>query len=329
MEKHAIDLQKITQIMITSIKLLFSLLRNKYYADLFRSQKYHKLVIDNPRKALNLKWKANYGHSFPWDNPQTLDEKIAWLQVNTDTRQWSRLADKYEVRAFVKERGLNDILIPFYGVWDSVESIDFDTLPNQFVIKCTHDSGSTFLVKNKETENLDKLRDNLKSFMNREVGFSSFEPHYLSIKPRIIAEMLLENNNPSFQSKSLVDYKIWCFDGKPFLCFVCYDRYRSDTGKIKVVYDLYTMNPWRCVREGLSSQMKTQRFKDVPEPKNMDMMIHVAEKLSNGFPQVRVDLYNIDGTIYFSEMTFTACGGINYFYSHSTQMKMGSKITLP
>jgi len=125
-----------------------------------------------------------------------------------------------------------------------------------------------------------------------------------------------------------VDYKIWCFGGEPYYAFVCYDRHREPDGHIAVVYDLYSIKPWKPIREGLSSMMKDQNFRDVPEPINLSEMLEISRKLSQGFPQVRIDLYHINGKIYFSEMTFTACSGINYFYSQETQLKMGQLIPL-
>lgn len=303
------------------------LIYNKLFADLLRSKWYAKLVEKNPRKAVNLKWLARYLRLFPWDNPQTLDEKIAWLQVNTDTSEWSQLSDKFEVRKYIKEQIGEEYLIPCYGVWDDVDDVDFDSLPDQFVIKCTHDSGSTIIVKDKNSENLNDLKGELNFFLKRKIGYSTFEPHYTKIKPRIIAEQLLmeENNNIS---SSIIDYKIWCFNGIPYRSVVGYNRHREADGHIAAVTELYQLDPWLPRREELAPHLQKQKFKDIPRPGKLDEILNVAEKLSTGFPQVRVDFYCVNNKVYFGEMTFTACAGINP-YTRETQIQMGQQITLP
>lgn len=307
----------------TKINMFFTLLRNKYYADFFHSIKFKKLVVANPKKAIDYMWEAYYHHKFPWDNPQTLDEKITWLSIMTDTSQWSRCTDKYEVREFVKEKGLGDCLTKCLGVWDDVESINYDKLPNQFVIKCTHDSGSTYIIKDKAKYDLLQLNAKLKEHLNQIQGYSSCEPHYLSIKPRIMAEELL--NNDESVSSSIIDYKIWCFNQKPYFALVCYDR---DVHRHTTILDVYNLKPWRPIREKLAQSLQNQNFKDIPEPSNLDEMLNIAVRLSDGFPQVRVDLYNIQGKVYFGELTFTSCAGRHFTYSPEAQTEMGRAIDI-
>lgn len=311
----------------TKINTFFTLLRNKYYADLFRSKWYKSLVKTNPRKAINLRWKAYHGCSIDWDNPEDLDEKIAWLSVMTDTSEWTRLSDKYEVRDYVSSLGLGHILTKCYGVWNMVDDINFNQLPNEFVIKCTHDCGSSFIVKDKKKEDLQVLKNNLDSFMHREV-YSTCEPHYYRIQPRIMAEELLKKEEEPIPSTSMVDYKIWCLNGEPYCVLICYDRYREPNGHIQVTVDLYGIHPWRTMRECLSEKMRTQNFKDIPEPQNLEEMLDVARKLSNCFPQVRVDLYNLNGKIYFGEMTFTSASGSHYYFTEDMKLAMGSRIDI-
>lgn len=300
-------------------------LRNKYYADLFRSEKYKQIVATDIKKALSLQYKANHGKNLDWDNPQTLDEKILWLEGLTDTTEWSRLADKYDVRKYVEEKVGGTILVPCYGVWDRVEDIDYDSLPKKFVIKCTHDSGSTYIIRDKSHANLEMLNNNLKKHM-KLIGNATCEPHYQRIKPRIIAEELLEDEENRKWSSSLIDYKIWCFNGKPFIGFICYDRHREPNGHISVTYDMYTLSPWSPKREYLSK--KSANYKNIPRPDCLDEMLQMAEKLSEPFPQVRVDFYVIKGKPYFGELTFTSSNGINYFYSELGQKVLGEAIDL-
>ncbi len=309
------------------ISNFLTLLRNKYYADMFRSKRYKNIVKTNPRKAINLRWKAYHGHSLDWDNPKDLDEKIAWLSVMSDTSEWTRLSDKYEVRKYISDLGLGHILTKCYGVWNTVNEIDFEQLPREFVIKCTHDSGSTFIVRDKQKEDFVSLKAKLNSFLYRK-EYSTCEPHYHRIQPRVMAEELLKSDVEPIETVSMIDYKIWCFNGVPFCFFVCYDRYRDVNGRIKVTYDLYGVNPWRPIRDRLSQSMQNQNFKDVPEPDNLQEMLDVSSKLSKGFPQVRVDLYNVNGKVYFGEMTFTSSSGSNYFFSDELKLEMGQQIDL-
>lgn len=296
-------------------------LRNKYYADLLRSKWYAKQVEKNPRRAVNIKWLANHHKLFPWDNPQTLDEKIAWLQVNSDTTEWSRLADKYEVRNYVKEKVGEDYLVPCYGMWNKVQDIDFESLPKQFVIKCTHDCGSTIIVKNKYNINQNEIKERLQQHLIKKIGHSTFEPHYTKIKHRVMAEQLLP---PNQTTGSIIDYKIWCLEGEPYLWILCYDREINGHPTV----DIYEANPWHSNRKGLSKQMMNQHFIEIPEPPYVDEMIDIARTLSKGFHAVRIDLYNINGKIYFGEMTFTGAAGDHYYFSEQLKLNMGKHIIL-
>lgn len=301
---------------------LFDKIYNKSFYTLLKSNWYKKQVVKNPRRALNIKWWTNYRKPFPFKNPQTLDEKIGWLQVNTDTSLWSRLADKYEVRKYVEEKGLAEILIPTYGVWSNIDTIDFELLPNEFVIKCTHDCGSTIVVKDKHKIDVDQIKIKLSKFYHKRGGWKTFEPHYMEINPRIVAERLLQVDPVT---GSIIDYKFWCCNGEPLFCLLCYNR--KQDGHVTV--DCYDLHPWRECRYRLSEMMQRQNFINIPVPNNLDQMIEIAKTLSKGMPAVRVDLYNIKGQIYFGEMTFTGAAGNHYYFTKETQLEMGKKIRLP
>lgn len=302
--------------------------RSKILSVFFKTKRYRDIVDSNPPKAIDLQWLYNYGKKFPWDNPRSLDEKTQWLSALTDTSLWTKYSDKFEVRQFIKDKGYSDILINNLGVWDKVKDINYDDLPNKFVIKCTHDSGSTYVV-DKNTTDLNELNAKLDNHLSNRFGYISCEPHYLRIRPRIIAEQYLNDDiSGDFQSSSLVDYKIWCLSGRAYFGFICYDRHREDNGHIAVTYDVYRLDPWEPWRECLSPKYSRQSFKSVPKPKNLSKMIAIAEDLSKGFPEVRVDFYNIDGKIYFGEMTFTSMCGRNEFYSNKTLLDMGDKIDI-
>lgn len=157
-----------------------------------------------------------------WSSPKNLNEKINWLKFNSDTSVWTKLADKYLVRDYVKERGLSSILVELYGVWDDACDIDFNLLPTSFVLKTNHGCGTIIVVKNKNSINEDEVRKQLNTWLQLKFGTIYAEPHYNSIKPKIIAEEYLKNDNAN--STSLVDYKVFCLEGKPYSILVCADR---------------------------------------------------------------------------------------------------------
>lgn len=297
-------------------------------------RKYHKmgywneLVKTNKKRALELEWRHVFQSKLNIQNPQTLNEKIQWLELYSDTSIWSKLTDKFDVRKFVKEHGYENNLLKVYGIWNKVSDIDYDSLPNSFAIKCTHDCGSTLIINDKKKNfNIELINNQLQEHLNKTYGYDSCEPHYTTIQPRIMAEELLPQltNNYTINYSDSIDYKIWCIEGKAQFVLVCYDR---NIGK-NVTIEVYGINPWQPLRSYLSQKYQKQHFKSIPEPSNLKDMIIMAENLSTNFHQVRIDLYNIDGKIYFGEMTFTsACGRMDYF-SDEVQLMMGQKIHLP
>ena len=251
------------------------------------------------------KWKGGYVPD--WNNPQDLNEKICKEIIDNDMDRWTELADKVLVRDFVAERGYSDNLSELYGVWNDAKDIDFSSLPEKFVIKCNHDSGSSKIIDKKKGFDESQVRTFLKSHLANTFGVGSCEPHYFGIKKKILAEEFLEDVD-SF-SNTPVDYKFWCFDGDVASCMICYDR----IGGGHATFDLYDINTWKPMRQYLTAK-NTANFKDVPKPENLDFMVKMASDLSKGFKHVRVDLYNTKRGVIFGEMTFTSmCGRIYYF----------------
>lgn len=316
---------------VFGISRILRSLQYRYYMKFkYKSAAHFRDLVDhNIRKAIDIKWGLTYGKKFPWKNPVTLNEKITWLSSMTDTTEWTRLADKFEVREYVRDCGLGDILTKCYGVWDNVDDIIWDALPKQFVIKCTHDCGSTIIVKDKNSLNIEETKQFLKAHLARRMGYGTCEPHYTRIKPRIMAEELLPISEDGISS-TLIDYKIWCLDGKATVAFVCYDRHLdSDKNEGHTVYDIYNIKDWKPKRDCLTETYKDVIFKDIPKPRNLDKMIEASERLAKGFPQVRIDLYNVNGCIYFGEMTFTSQGGRMSYFTPEYQKELGDRITLP
>lgn len=293
------------------------------------TDKWHEIVAKDPKKAFDMKWNRYYRRKFPWKNPRTLNEKITWMAVMTDTSKWTECTDKFEVRKYIESLGLKDILTDCYGIWDKAADIDFDKLPNKFVLKCTHDCGSTVIIRDKSKMNKQEVIDFLQKHLDVRYGYDSCEPHYTAIKPRVMAESLIEMDNTSeFSSETTVDHKIRCIDGKAQYDFVCYDRsLESGSGGSKTIYDLYDIHTWQPMHQYLADP--GVKYRPVPRPENFEKMIEIAEKISQGFPQVRVDLYNVKGIIYFGEMTFTAFSGMNNHFTMEFHRMIGDRISLP
>ncbi|MBR2244703.1 MAG: hypothetical protein IJ888_08280 [Prevotella sp.] len=294
------------------------------------TDKWKRIVETDRKKAFDMKWNRFFREKFPWKNPRTSNEKLTWLAAMTDTTKWTELSDKYEVRKFVESLGLKDILTECYGVWDRAEDIDFDSLPNKFVVKCTHDCGSTYIVPDKSKMDKQKVIDFLNGHLAERYGYESCEPYYIHIKPRVMAESLIEmGNGVEFSSKDTIDYKFRCIDGNAQYAIVCYGRSMESDGANthESVVDLYDIHTWKPMRQYLEDV--GAEYWDIPRPENLDRMIEIAERLSQGFPQVRVDLYNVKGKIYFGELTFFACSGMNHSFTDEFQHIVGDKIHLP
>jgi hypothetical protein len=270
----------------------------------------------HPKQLTNELYLEVLGKRINWKLPQDLNEKIQWLKLYSDTSHWSELADKYRVRQYVAGCGLSHLLNELYACYDSPNEIDITHLPESFVIKQNNACGDTLIVTNKTQTSNQEIQRYFFEKRKRRYGILSGEPHYLKIQTRIIAEKLLENTSAA--STSLIDYKLLCFHGKAKCVLVCANRRGSEC-------DLFTYDlNWRFLPECLPLIPG-----DIPRPRSLDTMIEAAEKLSQGFPFVRVDFFDIDGQAVFGEMTFTpAAGFINYF-TPKFLLELGSYIQLP
>lgn len=293
-------------------------LRKKLYWALrrFMLDHFHSKVVDRDW----LRWK---GYPIDWEHPRDINEKIQWLMCFSDTSLWSVCADKYRVRDFVKSRGLEEILVPLLGVWDKAEDIGFDSLPEKFVIKCNHDSGSYHIVDKSKGFNPDALRKDLSEHLKVKYGYRHGEMYYNRIKPCVLAERYLQGDTES-PDGSLVDYKVWCFDGKPYSVLVCYDR--TADGTFVNLYDL----DWKAHPE---VSVFTEHYRDgngkVPRPLCLERILSAAAVLSKGFPEVRADFYQVERKLYFGELTFSSlCGKMNYFTDDYLK-ELGRQCVLP
>ena len=258
----------------------------------------------------HLKWYANYkyhkafGRDINWDNPTEFNEKIYWMMFHSDTSLWSNLADKYKVKEILKEKGYGEIVTKLYGHWENAEDINFDQLPNSFVLKTNHGYGDICVVQDKSIINIEHIKTKMNKAVRHRHGLNSVELHYLHIKPCIIAEELLVNT-ASFSS-SLVDYKFYCFNGIPISCGVFFNRNLSTHKRMAMYYDM----DWEKRPEWLNPH-KVAATVDVPKPVNFEKMKQLCRDLCKDIPFVRLDLYEVNGNIYFGEYTFTpaSCSG--------------------
>ena len=278
----------------------------------------------SPKRLASVLYRRKFGRPIDWENPRDINEKINWLKFNSDTSRWSELADKYRVREYAEQCGYADLLVPLYGKWDKAGDVDWDVLPNQFVMKVNNGCGDVLICQDKGAIDIQKVNKKYGKLLRKRFGIVTAEPHYLNIKPCIVAEQYLDVRTQPGETRSLVDYKIWCFDGQPECVLVCSDR--NSLSLSRAMYDLdWNYHPeWTLYNEHYVKPTSL-----TPRPASLERMIEAAAVLSKGFPEVRVDFYDIEGRPYFGEMTFTAAAGRMNYYSQDFLDYLGSKVKLP
>lgn len=278
----------------------------------------------SPKLITRLMYYRTFHKRLDLKNPKTLNEKIQWLKLYGDTSQWPLLADKYRVREYVEQKGLGDILVKLYGHWDHIEDVEWDKLPNQFVLKVNNGCGDILICKDKTKLDIPTINKVYGNLLKKKFGVELGELHYQKIKPCIIVEELLDASKQNVVSSSLVDYKVWCLDGKPAYIFVYMDR--QGCSAHSMVYDL----DWNPHPEYMTDSKRYDIIKiTIPRPLYLDKMLEVAEKLSAGNPQMRVDLYEVNGNIYFGELTMTAASGLMNHFTDEFLLKMGLMVHTP
>lgn len=290
------------------------------FAPLIKLTEY--MGVHHPITLIKIRYFARFGKFPNLKNPKDLNEKILWLELFSDTSMWTRCADKYEVRKYVEECGLGDYLVKLYGYYYKAEDFHLDELPNSFILKANNGNGkgSNLIVKNKS----DWKEEDLKQIINKwlktkNIGALSAEPQYKGIVPCVLAEELLPLEEGC---KSLDDYKIWCFNGKAYYIWTCSDR--DNDGTEVMTYDLnWNPKPEVCIFDS-----RYRKGTLLPKPKNLEEMLSVAECLAKQFPEVRLDLYNVNGRICFGETTFTSLGGMMDFYTPEFLLEMGEKVDI-
>jgi len=270
-------------------------------------------------KYLKRKFKAVLGRELDLENPKTFNEKLQWLKLHNRKPEYSVIVDKYRVRDYIREKLGEEYLIPLIGAWDSPDEIDFDALPDRFVLKCNHNSGmGMYICKDKSQMDVNKVKEELRKGLSQDYYLVHREWPYKDVPRKIICEQYMTDTP---ESQDFTDYKFFCFNGKVDCVMLCLERSSGDTKFYFFDQD------WNLKRYNRRGQAAPEGF-TIPKPSCMDEMFKIAEKLSAGMPFVRVDLYQSGEQVYFGELTFFPDSGFEPNYLPETNEYFGSLIEL-
>lgn len=256
-----------------------------------------------------------FGKKLDLKNPHNLNEKLIWLSLYWRHPLKSYCADKVKVRDYVKEKGLECILTPILGIYNTPDEIPFSQLPKSFVLKCNHGCGYNIIVFNKDDIDKKVINGQLEAWLQETYGEGTIEIHYRDISQHLI---ICEKNLCENGQKELIDYKVHCINGEPQYIQVCYDR--DERGVAHRAS--YSLN-WEPLHYFTEPECEVDR------PKSLNKMIEYSAVLSKDFPYVRVDFYDIDGEPILSELTFTPFGNMIYWVKDSVMDELGEELILP
>jgi len=259
-------------------------------------------------------YKVRFKKKLDLKNPQTFNEKLNWLKLYDRNPLYTTLVDKHEVKAYVTNLIGKEYVVPCYGVWNHFDEIDFQQLPESFILKCTHDSGGRYVCRCKDQMDKKVARQVLERTMHNNFFWWTREWVYKDVKPRIIADMLLDDHTGS----ALRDYKFWCFNGIP--------RYMYCTIKNDDIYENFYDMDFNAVDINHGFRRMKPEFE---KPACFNLMKTLAERLSAGIPFVRVDFFQVNGKVYFGEYTFYDWAGLRPFCTDSLDFKLGKLINIP
>lgn len=278
------------------------------------------------KQVLNYLFLRSYGILPAWNHPRDLNEWIAKLALNYKDENWSFYADKYRVRKYIKDCGMQDILVKLYGVWENPSDIQLENMPESFVLKTNNGCGDITIINNKRlisSTEWTRIISNYNKILNKSYGKTTGEFHYSDISPMIIAEELLDKDKQGIKSSSLIDYKLWFINDEFQACMTIFDR--SKSGAYSILYD---KNWEKC--DGFIGYGHIFEGKvDIPKPKNWESMLELGKILAKPFKIVRVDFYEVGGKIYFGELTFTSAGCRMKYFSKSFLKELGEKVYEP
>ena len=270
------------------------------------------------RAYLSIIYRAYLGKKVDWKNPKTFNEKVQWLKLYDRNPIYSTMVDKYEAKQYAADRIGAQYVVPLLaGPWDSFDEIDFDALPDRFVLKTTHDCGGVWICKDKKNMNMQAAKAFLEKHLKRDYYTTGREWPYKNVKPRIFAEEFLAE-----LEEDLRDYKFFCFDGVPKMMFIASERQSKEQ---ETKFDFFDMdfNHMPIINGHPNSPYP------IDKPVNWELMKELAAVLSAGIPQVRVDFYECNGRLYLGELTFSHWGGLVPFEPEQWDETLGSWIKLP
>ena len=300
----------------TKIKKAFKFIFNSDYRYLVLAGRGKKANVPD-EKFLKRMYKIQMGKELNLESPKAYTEKLQWLKLFDHREIYSTMVDKYAVKEYVKEKIGEEYLVPLLGVWDRTEDIDFSKLPEKFVLKTTHDSGGIVVCKDKSKLDTEKAKKKLEGFRTRNYYGQNRAWPYKNVPHRIIAEKYMEDS----EYKEHRDYKFFTFGGEPKVLYIAQGR---GTGK-ETVADFFDME-----YNHLPFTIDHNMAKVPPKkPENFLLMQQLARILAKGTPQLRVDFYEVDGKVYFGEMTFFHCSGMEAFHPEEWDYTFGSWVSLP
>jgi hypothetical protein len=267
---------------------------------------------------IKLQYRLSMGKSLNLKMPKRFTEKLQWYKLFYRDSLMTKCSDKYEVRSYVASKGLESILVPMFGVYENENQIDFEKLPYKFVLKTTNGSHTNVFCNDKNTLDIAQVKSFFKDALKIWAGKIGREWAYYNVVPKIICEKYLDKD----ENNDIVDYKFFCFNGEPSYLYVISDRY-NQSGMSLGIFDL-SFNQLQYERRDI-----TRLNKSIKKPANFEEMISIAKILSKDFPHVRVDLYNIEGIIYFGELTFYNGSGYKKYYPDDFDFIVGNLFQLP
>lgn len=266
---------------------------------------------------LKIKYRLRIGKKLNLSNPKTFNEKLQWLKINDRKPEYTSLVDKYKVREYIATNIGEEYLIPLLGVYSSYDEIDFNKLPNGFVLKPNHTSGNIFICKDKIKVSHIELKKTIKKWLNRKYYWIHREWPYKNIKPKILCEKYMVDES----GKELKDYKLFCFNGKVKCSYVGLNRFLESGFNL----DFYDID-WKPMP--FETHYKRSGT-NIPKPKNYKKMVDISEYLSSDIPFVRIDFYESKERLYFGEITFYPLSGFGEFTPEKYDYLLGSWIKLP
>lgn len=269
---------------------------------------------------LQLMYRRKFGRWIDFKNPKTFNEKLQWLKLHDRNPLYTTMVDKYAVREYIKEKIGEGYLIPLVGgPWTDAKDIDFDKLPEQFVLKCTHDSGSIEICKDRNSFDIDTSIKNLNKALKHNFYYRGREWPYKNVRPQIIAEKYMESKGRQVPE----DYKVYCFNGKPKYIVVFHNRFDNTKELSETVYD----TNWIPQGISLDSHFKISNQVE-PKPECLSQMLAIAEKLSDGMAQNRIDFYITDDLLKFGEITIYTASGFQTMIPDLLDAELGELVDI-